>query len=307
MRTLWAALILSHLPAIGQPLPRFEVVSIKTCKDDPWKTNPGGNAIPSSPGRIRFDCLTLPTLIRNAYLMYPDGKPWPRSFIGQPAYPEPYWQMQQPINGKEKWIAGDRFIIDAKAEGPATTEMMRGPMLRAILEDRFKLKIHWETREVPVYELTVAKGGAKLQPAKEGACIPQTPDMKPPASREWGKGPTILCGGFHVPLSGQGSGMYSESVTMGDLCFRFGLTLERDVIDKTGLPGRYDIRLELTLADLRLGPMTAAPSDPGAAPAATDPTGAIASALRKVGLLLQPAKGRGQFLVIDHVQRPSGN
>ena len=52
---------------------------------------------------------------------------------------------------------------------------MRGPMLRAVLEDRFRLKVHWEAREVPVYELTVAKSGAKLRAAKEGDCVPQTP------------------------------------------------------------------------------------------------------------------------------------
>jgi uncharacterized protein (TIGR03435 family) len=303
MRAMRMALVWGALLSAGyaQAPPRFEVVSIKSCKDDAKRANPGRDSYPWSPGRIRFDCLPLATLIRNAYLMYPDGKPWPRSFTGQPTYPEPYWQMQQPVNGKDKWIAGERYIIDAKAEGPAIPEMMRGPMLRTVLEDRFRLKIHWETREVPVYELTVAKTGAKLQPAKEGACVPQTPGMKPPLRADRGKGPTILCGGFHVSLTGRGSGLYTEGVTMGDLCQRFALSLERDVVDKTGLTGRYDVHLELTFADLNVGTMPAGAGEP------TDPAGSIAAALHKVGLMLQPAKGAGQFLVIDRAQRPAVN
>lgn len=311
MRRVRAALIVSCLLAGGgaiqaQAPPRFEVVSIKTCKDERMDRN--GNGFTSSPGRMRFGCTTLDTLIRNAYLMFPDGKPWRRSpRTGLPLYPVPYWQMQQPIHGNAKWINAERFTIDAKAEGPAIAEMMRGPMLRAILEDRFKLKIHRETREVPVYELTVAKGGPKLQAAKDGACTPQTPGMTPPAARERGKGPTLLCGGFHVSVDGKGSGLYAESVTMADLCFRFALSLERDVIDKTGISGMYDVHLELTLADLPIGPRTVAPSEPGAEPSATDPVGSVTAALRKLGLVLQPAKGLGEFLVIDRVELPTVN
>ena len=63
-------------------------------------------------------------------------------------------------------------MLDAKAEGNPPQEVMRGPMLRALLEDRFKLKVHREIRQVPVYELTVAKGGPKLKRFEEGRCIP---------------------------------------------------------------------------------------------------------------------------------------
>ncbi len=306
---LIVACVLANGRAVRAQSPRFEVVSIKSCKDDPGRGNPGRDPFKSSPGRMRFDCVPLTSLIRSAYLMFPDGKPWRRSpRTGLPMYPVPYWQMQQPINGKAKWITSDRFTIDAKAEGPATAEMMRGPMLRGVLEDRFKLKTHWETREVPVYELTVAKGGLKLPAAKDGACIPQTPDMVPPAPLGRGQAPTLFCGGFHVPLSGKGSGLYAESLTMADLCSRFALTLERDVIDKTGLPGMYDVHLELTFADILPRPPAPVESgEPGTAPVAADPVGALTGALRKVGLNLQPAKGRGEFLVIDQAQRPTEN
>lgn len=78
------------------------------------------------------------------------------------AYGVKRWQ----ISGAPGWFDTDRFDISAKAEGdPGREEMLR--MFQALLEDRFKLKVHRETKEGPVYELTVAKGGAKLQDAKD--------------------------------------------------------------------------------------------------------------------------------------------
>ena len=82
-------------------------------------------------------------------------------------------QFGQPIKRSPAWLRSDRYTIDARAAGPESIAMMRGPMMQALLEDRFKLKIHREDREVPVYELTLAKGRSKLRRAKEGSCIPQ--------------------------------------------------------------------------------------------------------------------------------------
>ena len=73
----------------------------------------------------------------------------------------------------------DRFTIEANLEDTATEEITRGPMLQALLEDRFRLKLHREAREVPVYNLTVATGGPRLQTAHAAAAfqsIPATPD-----------------------------------------------------------------------------------------------------------------------------------
>jgi uncharacterized protein (TIGR03435 family) len=77
-----------------------------------------------------------------------------------------------PISGGPEWINSDRYTIDAKPEDPQTLEMMNGPMLQALLEERFRLKVHREVREVPVYSLTEAKTGLKLKPFKEGSCTP---------------------------------------------------------------------------------------------------------------------------------------
>ncbi len=72
------------------------------------------------------------------------------------------------IEGGPRWINSDGYQIDAKAEGAPGGDMLRGPAMQALLEERFKLKIRHESRDVPVYALAVAEGGPKLEPSKEG-------------------------------------------------------------------------------------------------------------------------------------------
>src|SRR5262249_47372554 len=103
-------------------------------------------------------CTTVFNLINGAYVLFADGHVNPQSRV--------------PIEGGPSWIHTSRYRIDAKADGAQSQGMMHGPMLQTLLEDRFKLKIHRETREVPAYALTVAKGGIKLNTFKEGSCIP---------------------------------------------------------------------------------------------------------------------------------------
>jgi uncharacterized protein (TIGR03435 family) len=98
---------------------------------------------------------------------------------------------------------------------------------------------------------------------------------------------------------------------MVDLGYFFLVTLDRPVIDETGMAGRFNFHLELpteAIEDLEHHPRSApSGSDPGAP--ATDPSliSAIKSAVRKLGLNLEPAKGPGEFLAIDHIERPSGS
>lgn len=115
----------------------------------------------SSPGRLSLGCWQLKRLILEAYEVYADGKVDPLN---------PFMPLT-PIEGDPDWVSSAMYSIDAKTESPQTPAMMRGPMMQALLEERFQLKTHRETREVPVYLLTVAKGGEKLQPAKEGSCL----------------------------------------------------------------------------------------------------------------------------------------
>ena len=77
------------------------------------------------------------------------------------------------IKGGPAWIDTEPYSIEAKAESPDSQAMMTGPMLRKILEDRFRLVIHRETPEVPVYLLTLTKGKPKLQPFQGRNLHPQ--------------------------------------------------------------------------------------------------------------------------------------
>jgi uncharacterized protein (TIGR03435 family) len=147
--------------------------------------------------------------------------------------------FQQPIKGSPSWVDSDRYTIDVKAEDAAISqETMRGPMMQALLEERFKLKIHRESKEIPVYELTVVSGGAKLQPSKEGSCIVKfSPQDREPAP---GQPLPRVCGMFNP---NKGGGTDVPGTTIGSLCRQFSVTLDRDVIDKTGLQGMFDIHL----------------------------------------------------------------
>jgi uncharacterized protein (TIGR03435 family) len=179
-------------------------------------------------------------------------------------------------------------------------------MLRALLEERFKLKIHRETREIPVYALTVAKRGPKLQPFKAGGCLAldfSDPDHSPVPLSKPGQGFPLVCEMGRV--SDAGYDLYGA--TMATFCRDISPRLDRPVIDKTGIAGRFDIHLDLSAADLGL---PVGPSDPGAPVASTEPASVFAAvemAVHKLGLKLERAKGPGEFLVIDHVERPDEN
>jgi uncharacterized protein (TIGR03435 family) len=181
-------------------------------------------------------------------------------------------------------------------------------MLQALLEERFQLKIHRESREVPVYALTVAKGGPKLQAAQPGKCFGGDPDHPvPPSQRMPG---AWRCGIFAPSPTNDGTYMYGT--TLANFCAQLSVVMDRDVIDRTGIEGVFDIHMEAPQA-ANPSPGNAAegaPASPGAlAPA--NLTGALGSAIlasvQKAGLKLEPAKAPGEFLVIDRVEKPSEN
>jgi uncharacterized protein (TIGR03435 family) len=285
--------------------PRFEVVSVKPCKpgDGGGGGRKGGSDGSPSPGSLDLTCRTVMDLVQMAYIQYADGELKPPG-------------RHVPISGGPPWIDSARYSIDAKAEGIPGRNIMRGPMLQALLEDRFQLKIHRETREVPVYALTVAKGGPKLQIAQPGRCIPRDPDHPvPPSQRPPGVWP---CGVFAPSRTHDGSYMYGT--TLANFCLQLSLVLDRDVIDKTAIAGVFDVHVEIHVETYVEAPPAdnPAPGDPayGAprpfaplVPASpTDTLGsAIFDAVERLGLKLEPAKGPGELLVIDRVAKPSGN
>jgi bla regulator protein BlaR1 len=263
--------------------PKFKVVSITPC--EAFRSRPLANL---SPGKLQLGCTTVQRYIQQAYGLFASGHENPLSSVT--------------TTGGPAWVDSDLYQVDAEAEGNESQAMMNGPMLRALLEDRFKLKVHRETREVPVYALRVAPGGPKLQPF-QGTCIAWDSD-DPPAHREPGR----MCGRGRLTSNG----IEIDAATMTDLCMFFLVTLDRQVIDKTGIAGRFDFRLELPAEDLgffHYAHGLRARSDPTTPAPAADPSfvSAVQRAVMKLGLNLASTEGPGEFLVIDSVARPSEN
>jgi uncharacterized protein (TIGR03435 family) len=191
--------------------------------------------------------------------------------------------------------AGDQFDVVAKvadADLPKLKDLprepyieMRSQLLRAVLAERFQMKTHTEVRQGPVYALVVDKGGAKIKPSGEN----------PPA--DW-----VSSSGQHVQGGTTAtSGLISGHVVPIAMLVRSLMSagqLDRVVVDRTGLSGNYDYALNWT-------------PDPtsGAAEEPSDTSlPSLFTAIREqLGLRLEPATGPVNTLVIDHVEKPSGN
>ena len=177
--------------------------------------------------------------------------------------------------------------------------MMQGPMMQTILEDRFKLKIHRETRQGPVYELALGKGSPKLKPLQDGSCTPVV----------LGRPLPLLPDGQHRcrrMVSPRGK-VDIEGGTLSMFAGLLGMVLDRPVIDKTGITSYFEIHLVFSPDDSAAPrPVTA---DPGASAAvrAPDAPGIFQAIQEQLGLRLVPAKGPVDVLVIDHIERPSEN
>jgi uncharacterized protein (TIGR03435 family) len=170
-------------------------------------------------------------------------------------------------------------------------------MLQALLEDRFKLKLHRETREVPVYALTLEQGGSRLKPFAEGSCIPMPLKVPLPELAPGQQYCNVKVGIQPPVVDAQGS-------TLTEFSHLLDLVLDRPVIDKTGRSEKFDIHLEF--APDAATPRFLAGGDlatPAGAPVGASGA-SIFSALQQLGLKLEPTRGPREFLVIDHVERP---
>jgi uncharacterized protein (TIGR03435 family) len=262
----------------GQPSdpPRFAVASIKR---NPSKAQLSG-AVPMGVGyrpggRLVAGNAPLWMLIERAY--------------GVQA-----WQ----VVGGPAWVHTEGFDIEAKPEGNTDQKRM-WLMLQTLLADRFQLKMHHETRNLPVYDLQVARGGPKLPAPSERACSEVLTTVPEPGQPR----PAPPCGPG-VVKSGEGRALEGLSVTMQELAKFLSTLLGREVIDKTGFKERFALHLEFALDDelaVIVGPPE--PSD-----AAAEPPPSIRTALQEhLGLKLQASTGPVDVLVIDHVERPAEN
>ncbi len=284
-RSIAAALLAVGCAAYAQPAPRpaFEVASIKPSPKN--CTGPGPGAGPT-PGRIELPCVSARLLIRAAYGLLSGGQlaVRPVEVVGGPA-----------------WLDSERYTIVAKAEGRASPTEMFGPMLQTLLEDRFQLKLHRESREHAAYALTVAKGGPKLTPAKEECPAADLNDFA-----AWRVHAQTSCG---MPRISRKEGLTVvdfAGATMQEFAAR-AIFLDRPVIDKTGLAGRYDIHLEFARefpsGSIRLNGI----EQPAPVPRESAGPSVFAALSQQLGLKLSPAKAPVDVIVIDSVERPAPN
>lgn len=264
LKNVLARLALTGVIALGavhqcqlraQPLASassFDVVSVK-----PNKSGSGMRAGSVDPTNYRASNLTLKALIEDAYRV-----------------------QETQISGGPGWADVDRYDVDAKTERPAGSDQ-QALMLRALLSDRFQLKLHKETKELRAYVLSVGKNGAKIHAIDPGAISDRATAMMEGFARALSQ--------MLNPPPGRGAN--------GDI------PRERlPVLDRTGLKGSFEIDGFLHAA---LG------GNDGGRSARTrndELLGSIESALdRQLGLKLDVQKTPVEILVIDHAERPSGN
>ncbi|MGD0346061.1 MAG: TIGR03435 family protein [Terracidiphilus sp.] len=242
------------------PTLAFDVAAIHPHVSEPHEHN----SIWSSPfdGRFKAENISVMMLIHWAYEM-PDTR----------------------ILDAPGWASSTCFNIDAAADPSVDAALhqmtsdagrkQKEKMVQALLANRFHLVLHTETRDLPIYKLVIARGGAKFGDPKSSGTI-------------------VNHGRDHVEVEG------ANSATL--LAEELSKETGRGVIDKTGISGRYDLKLHWTPDESTVSALN------GSASPASDAGPALFTALEEqLGLKLEPAKGPVLVLVIDHVEMPSAN
>jgi uncharacterized protein (TIGR03435 family) len=270
----------------------FSVASVKQNTTDPSKARPhsnfplgNGNAYSATGGF--FDVTNFPLFNYIMFAYKVDGSQWESLRSHLP-----------------KWVISDRFDIEARGPVGATKDQMR-LMLQSLLEDRFKLTTHYETRDLPVFKIVLAKSGKtgpRLQPHSSASPCPSTnvPGRTPgvPATVQ-GDYPAV-CGAVIGWVSPEAPGRWrwgGRNVPMDAILEQFTGALDRPVVDQTGLSGTFDFFLEFT------------PDEPASPDFKPDPTGpTFVEAVRdQLGLKLEPQVAPVDVFVVDHVEHPSPN
>ncbi|HXE07679.1 MAG TPA: TIGR03435 family protein [Acidobacteriaceae bacterium] len=253
--------------------PSFDVATIK-----PHEGMISVSGLMNKPDGISAPAVTLSDMIVSAYGVRSDDQ----------------------VSGGSDWVKSDRYDVEAKLSAedaaafqklsPEEMKARRMQMLRSLLADRFKLQAHVVTKDVPVYELVVAKGGPKMKDAAtdKDEHLRMGKDGKPLAGVMWFLNDHLAAQGYSM---GSLASLFSQPFS----------ALGRPVVDKTGLTGSYDFTLNWSpqMKSVLPGAVTAA-APPEDAPS-------IFTALQELGLKLQPATGPEKMVVIDHVERPSQN
>jgi bla regulator protein blaR1 len=265
--------------ATDTPLPSFEVASVKQHRS-------GDNNVHCvfDPGRFTATNVTTKFLIQFAYNI-----------------------KNYQASGGPSWINSERYDIDAKVEDASAVDAKKLTfqqqedcirlMVQSLLSDRFKLTLGHETKELPVYVLLVAKNGPKLEESKPGDTYPngiKGPDGEGGAGTLWmGEG----------KLAGQGVRIAQPAHLLSE-------QLDRTVLDRTGLTGTYDFKLQWTPDESQ--PFRGIDGNPVLVPQDVHPPDSSGPSIftaiqEQLGLKLESQKGPAKILVVDHVEKPSEN
>jgi bla regulator protein blaR1 len=294
------------------------ILAAQTPGDPDWQTAAGGKmAFEVASVRLaKPGTFTMPTF----FLGLDDAKPPGGRFSGSFSLTGYIWfayklHVFDDIRAQlPKW-ANDNYVIDAKADGNPTKDQMR-LMMQSLLADRFKLKVHFETKEAPVLALTLVKPGKlgpKLRPHSEGPPCPDSFEMIKPFTPIQAPKPGVVwppqCGSSQLGTS-DGTWNGARNTTMGfladdiyDLASRGG-ELDKPVVDQTGLEGRFDFILQLPAGIISLFPKPPNPDSPLPDPKGTPVLNAVREQL---GLKLVRSRGEMRTLIIDHIEKPSEN
>jgi uncharacterized protein (TIGR03435 family) len=264
----------AQAPATDTKRPAFEVASVK-----PNKSHSPGGTLGFQPGG-RFSAINVSVQMLVAVTFGPDRRPL-----------APFQ-----IAGGPDWIKSDGFDITAKTESNSPQEVTGASkqMIRSLLEDRFALKAHMETRQLPVYALVMARTDGKLGPQLRQSVLDCA-----------GRGATVRLGTSQPAAPTAcgmrfGTGSFSAGgITMTSLVT--ALNVDRLVLDRSGLTGSFDVELQWTV-ERSLGGATDSATNAGAPP---DAPSIFTAVQEQLGLKLESTKAPVDVLVIDHVEQPT--
>ncbi len=248
---------------VGAKFPEYDVASVKQ-----HSSGERISRIMNKPDGFSCSNISLKTLVANAYGI-----------------------RQDLISGGANWVGSTGFDVEAKVADSDVdafkklSPRQRNRLLQPLLADRFKLKVHSETKVLPMYDMVVPKSGPKLKPA---APIE--------VSAEAGKDPEAAK--HHGGMS-MGPGMFKgENLSIAAIANQFSYIVHYTVVDKTGLTGTYDVDLKWTPDD--------AVTPNGNAAAESSPS-IFTAVQEQLGLKLTSTKGPVETLIIDYAEMPSAN
>ena len=268
--------------AVAQAPIEFEVASIKRNTTNTFARGPGPN--PTS-GQVSMTNAPLQTLVLAGY---------------------PLQTIPVQVVGLPDWATSERYDVVAKGKPGATPEE-RQQMWRALLAERLKLQVHYETRERAGYNLVPAKSDKRLGPNLQPSTLDCT---KPPepfnlAGQSDQKAVEALamtrCGVLMVG-SATSEGVFTGGTPIANLVRMLAGFAGRPVVDRTGLEGTYSARLRFASERSIGGASTGAP-----APPSDDVPSLFTAVQEQLGLKLETTTVQGQVLVIDHIERPTEN